>query len=179
VTDDLDLPDDSFTYNLVSGAGDDDNDSFDIVGSSLRSKDVFNYEDKNVYSIRVRSTDEGGKSIEQVFGVLVLDVNDLPVAYSQDIVTEEEEPIVITLTAFDEDGDDLTYEILSGPDHSTLTGTAPNLTYTPNDDFTGADRFTFRVFDGVAYSNVATIIITTEPKIGYEYVFPDFRYFGD
>jgi len=176
-TDDPDLPDDSFTYDLVSGAGDDDNESFDIVTSSLRSKEVFNYEDKSVYSIRVRSTDAGGKSIEQIFGILILDVNDPPVAYSQDIVTKLEEPIAITLTAFDEDGDDLTYEILSGPDHGTLTGAAPNLTYTPNDDFTGADRFTFRVFDGLAYSNTATIIITTEPKIIFEYVFPDFRQF--
>lgn len=179
VTDDLDLPDDSFTYDLVSGAGDDNNASFKIVGSSLRSSEVFNYEEKNIYSIRVRSTDRGGKSIEQIFGIQIQDVNDPPVAYSQDIVTEEGESLAITLTAFDEDGDDLTYEILSGPDNGTLTGTAPNLTYTPNEDFTGADRFTFRVFDGVAYSDTATIIITTEPKISYEYAFPEFRYSGD
>ncbi len=175
-TDDPDLPDDSFIYELVSGVGDDDNTSFVIVGSSLQSNETFNYEVKNVYSIRVRSTDKGGKSVEQVFTVLILDANDPPVAYSQDITTEYEELITITLTAFDEDGDDLTFEILSGPDHGTLTGTAPNLAYTPDEDFSGGDLFTFRVFDGVDYSNTGTIIITTQPKITIDYIFPIFMH---
>jgi len=51
---------DTFTYALASGLGDDDNASFAIVGQSLRTAAVFDYETKNTYSVRVRSTDQDG-----------------------------------------------------------------------------------------------------------------------
>jgi hypothetical protein len=41
-----------------------------------------------------------------------------------------------------------------------LTGTAPNVTYTPNTGYTGGDSFTFLVNDGITNSNTATITIT-------------------
>ena len=56
----------TFTYTLVSGTGSTDNDSFDIDGSSLKSGEVFNYETKSSYSIRVRSTDQGNLFKEKV-----------------------------------------------------------------------------------------------------------------
>jgi gliding motility-associated-like protein len=58
----------------------------------------------------------------------------------------------------------LTYTILTNPSNGTLSGTAPNLTYTPNADFFGTDQFTFRVNDGAGVansnSNIATVSIT-------------------
>lgn len=129
---DPDVPNDSFTYELVSGVGDDDNDSFEIEGSSLKTKEVFNYEEQMIHRIRVRSTDWGGKTLEKAFLIFVLDVNDPPVAVGQDVSTTQETPIDITLTGLDEDGDELTFEIISGPDNGTLTGTAP-----PRDLYSG------------------------------------------
>ena len=41
-----------------------------------------------------------------------------------------------------------------------LSGTAPNLTYTPNANATGSDSFTFKVNDGTVDSVVATVSIT-------------------
>lgn len=174
VTVDPDVPHDSFIYELVSGEGDDDNAFFEIVGSSLRSGDVFNYEEKYVYSIRVRSTDQGGETIEKVFTIFVTDVNDPPVAYDQDAFTEEETPVEIILPGFDEDGDDLEFEIVSVPAEGLLSGTPPNLTYTPGDDFIGTDSFTFRVYDGQDYSESATVNIIIDEKKGIEYYFPFF-----
>jgi LPXTG-site transpeptidase (sortase) family protein len=64
---------DSFTYALVSGTGDTDNTTFNISGSSLRSTASLDYEAKNSYSIRVRSTDSGGLSTDKQFTITVTD----------------------------------------------------------------------------------------------------------
>ena len=67
------------TYALVAGTGDSDNSSFTIDASgNLLTAASFNYEAKNSYSIRVRTTDQGSLSTEKVFTVSVLDVNEAP-----------------------------------------------------------------------------------------------------
>src|SRR5262249_48681648 len=59
---------DTATYTLVSGAGDADNASFSIdVQGNLQTSARFDFEARSSYSIRVRSTDSGGLSTEQVF----------------------------------------------------------------------------------------------------------------
>ena len=54
----------------------------------------------------------------------------------------------------------LTYSVASGPGHGALSGTAPNLTYTPAAGYSGADSFTFVANDGQASSAPATVSIT-------------------
>jgi autotransporter-associated beta strand protein len=71
---------DTFTYVLVSGAGDTDNGSFEIVGNALKAKASFNYEAKSSYTVRVRTTDAGGLFTEQQLTVTVTDVNESPTA---------------------------------------------------------------------------------------------------
>jgi VCBS repeat-containing protein len=71
---------DTFTYSLVSGDGDNDNASFTITDSQLRTVASFDYETKNSYSIRVRTTDSGTFYYEQAFSITVINVNDPPVA---------------------------------------------------------------------------------------------------
>src|SRR5581483_7170150 len=46
--------------------------------------------------------------------------------------------------------------------HGTLSGTAPNVTYTPNAGYTGPDSFTFTVSDGLLTSVPATIAIAVQ-----------------
>lgn len=86
--------------------------------------------------------------------------NQVPVANSQTKITAEDNSVAITLAASDADGDLLAYSIISGPTMGQLTGTAPNLTYTPAANANGTDSFTFRVNDGEADSNIATVSIT-------------------
>ena len=51
----------------------------------------------------------------------------------------------------------------SQPLHGTLAGTAPDLTYTPDANYNGADAFSFTVNDGAADSDTATVDITVNP----------------
>lgn len=66
---------DTFTYALVTGTGDTDNALFTIDGADLLADEVFDYNTRNSYSIRVRSTDQGGMSFEKVF---IMSIVDLP-----------------------------------------------------------------------------------------------------
>src|SRR5207237_477173 len=50
--------------------------------------------------------------------------------------------------------------IVSGPSHGSLSGTAPNVTYTPAANYNGADSFTFKANDGAVDSAAATVSIT-------------------
>lgn len=62
----------SFTYSLVSGVGGDGNSAFLISGSSLLTNTAFHFETQSAYSIRVRSTDQGGLSFERTFTINVI-----------------------------------------------------------------------------------------------------------
>ncbi len=86
--------------------------------------------------------------------------NHAPTATAQSITTAEDTAKAITLAGTDEDNDTLTYTVASSPTHGTLSGTAPNLTYTPTANFNGSDSFTFTVNDGTVDSNVTTVSIT-------------------
>jgi ELWxxDGT repeat protein len=68
----------TFSYALVSGTGSTDNGSFTIEGGTLKIAASFDYETKNSYSIRVRSTDQGGLWFENQFTITVTDVNETP-----------------------------------------------------------------------------------------------------
>lgn len=83
-----------------------------------------------------------------------------PVAYDVSVTTNENTAASVTLSASDADGDSLTYAIVASPAHGVLSGTAPNLTFTPAANFVGTDTFTYRANDGQLDSNTATVTIT-------------------
>jgi subtilisin-like proprotein convertase family protein len=66
---------DTFTYTFAGGA---DDGSFAIVGNTLQTNASFDFEAKASYSIRVRSTDQGGAFFEKTFTVTVSNVNEPP-----------------------------------------------------------------------------------------------------
>ncbi|GAB4475864.1 MAG: hypothetical protein OHK0037_37280 [Elainellaceae cyanobacterium] len=98
--------------------------------------------------------------------VAIAPVNDAPTASGLSISTNEEAPISGTLPGADVDGDTLTYEIVTAPTKGvvTITNTETGaFTYTPNANANGADSFTYRVFDGTAYSTVEVVAIAITP----------------
>jgi len=77
----------------------------------------------------------------------------------------EDEMLEFRLGAFDPDPDDqpiLTYRIEEEPANGSLSGTGPDLMYTPDPDFNGVDSFVFTVSDGVARSEPAEARIEVE-----------------
>ena len=95
--------------------------------------------------------------------ITVTPVNDPPVAVDASVTTAEDTPTGVTLTAVDVDIDPLTFSIVTGPAHGTLTGTGAGRTYTPDPNYFGPDAFTFTANDGTVDSNVATESITVTP----------------
>jgi ELWxxDGT repeat protein len=87
-----------------------------------------------------------------------------PVANDLSARTKEGNPISITLTASDPRNLPLTYSVTSDPLHGTLTGAAPNLVYTPEQGYLGADSFTFQASNGLSTSNTGTVSLTMTPN---------------
>src|SRR5581483_8113405 len=91
-------------------------------------------------------------------------VNDAPIADTQNLKTNYQTPLAVTLTGSDVDGDTLSFATVAGPSHGTLSGTAPNLSYTPANGFSGNDTFTFKANDGTVDSALASINIRVNPN---------------
>jgi hypothetical protein len=54
----------------------------------------------------------------------------------------------------------LAFQIVTSPTNGTLSGTAPNLTYTPNAGFAGSDSFTYTATNAGGTSNIATVTLS-------------------
>lgn len=107
-----------------------------------------------------RVNDGSTNSANATVSITITPVNDAPVASSSSVTTSKNNAVPVTLAATDVDGNPLSYAVLSNPGNGTLTGSLPNLTYTPNSDFTGSDSFTWRAGDGTLLSATATVSIT-------------------
>lgn len=106
---------------------------------------------------------DGSAEDRETVAVTVVEVNKPPVADSQSVTLAEDSTRAITLAAGDSDSPGLTWTIVKQPAHGQLSGTPPKVTYTPAKDYTGSDSFTFKVNDGEAGSNTATVSITVTP----------------
>jgi hypothetical protein len=115
------------------------------------------------YMLKLTATDSEGATDTHEIALTVKNANRAPTASDQSVTLDEDSSLAIKLEATDLDGDRLGYMIVSQPQNGKLSGNAPNVTYTPNLNFAGADRFSFRVSDGDKDSNVATVSIKVRP----------------
>jgi YVTN family beta-propeller protein len=129
-------PDGRFVYVTNSGS-----DSVSVIDAMTRTL---------VYAVNVGSG-------PAALGAFIGDVP--PVAFPQSISATENSAVPIVLTATDVEGDPLTFSMVTDPAHGMLSGSAPNLTYTPSTNHAGLDSFSFKANDGAADSNVATVSI--------------------
>ena len=88
-----------------------------------------------------------------------------PIANDQNVSVDEDLSIAITLTGSPvTPGADLEFHLVDLPTHGSLSGTAPNLTYTPVGNYNGPDSFTFYVTEGTSLESVnATVAIDVIP----------------
>ena len=93
-------------------------------------------------------------------------VNTPPVATAGTLtVIQDSANNTVTLNASDVDGDVLTYIVVTNPIHGILSGSAPNLTYTPTANYNGVDSFTFKVNDGTVDSSDVTVMISVNTLV--------------
>ncbi len=81
----------------------------------------------------------------------------LPEADPQIVTTPANTPMPLTLTGSSCRTNPVAYTIATRPAHGTLTGAAPDLTYTPLPGYQGMDSFTFTVTDSLTESSPATV----------------------
>ena len=115
-----------------------------------------NYHGADSFTFKVTDS-EGVASSTATVSITVS--NDPPVANAQFVELPPNTGKAITLTGSDNCNDALTYAVLTQPANGVLSGTAPNVTYTPTANYTGADSFTFRANDGVNNSPAAVVTL--------------------
>jgi PKD repeat protein len=104
-----------------------------------------------------------------VVTIQVVPVNDAPVAVNDEYSTDEDTSLVIAppgvlFNDSDTEGDLLSAVLVDDTTHGTLLlENDGSFTYIPDADYNGSDGFTYRVYDGAAYSNVAVVPITVAP----------------
>ena len=120
----------TFSYELVEVESDcngADNHAFTVFGNALRTRFVFDYETQSSYSICVRSTDNGGVSIDKQFTITILNTNDSPndiiLTPSSILENQPGNTLVGYLIAIDPDGPTTTsFSSIPGKANCSSTG---------------------------------------------------------
>lgn len=116
---------DRFSYSFVAGTGDADNVLFTLDGANLKSAAAFNFESRATYTIRIRTQDQGGLSVESPLNISIRDINDLPVDLQLGSSSiNENSPLGTLIGAFgasDQDlGDVVSYRFVTGSNDNAL-----------------------------------------------------------
>jgi VCBS repeat-containing protein len=119
-----------------------------------------------VDSFTYRVNDGTADSAVATVVINVVSVNDVPVAVGENYSTNEDSNLTIAAPGVLANDSDLESTLLSAavvtaPLHGTLTLNANgSFVYRPTANYSGPDSFTYRVNDGAANSNVATVAIS-------------------
>jgi len=116
------------------------------------------------YSVTFSVTD-GIATTSETISIAVTAVNHAPVADGLTLSVVQNVDTSVVLTGSDVENDSLSFLIVNGPQHGTLSGAGSTRTYTSDSGYTGQDSFTFKVNDGQIDSNIATVTITVTPAV--------------
>jgi hypothetical protein len=179
---------DTFTYKLVSGEGSTDNKSFKIADTNgLYTAVDINILTQSIYSIRIRSTDTIGLSVEQILVLTVL----IPIQYEPVLSTLKNTPKVINLAPSTFDTFPILFQIVQTPEYGTLVQTSSNtFTYTSNQnglDFiqfngeviTPLGEIFYTEYITIELINYSTSDVSSITKIQGTYTFDNISYDGD
>ncbi|MFH2040716.1 MAG: Ig-like domain-containing protein, partial [Chloroflexota bacterium] len=137
------------------------NENISLGGSAAnRSLNIMPAPNQNGETTITVTVYDGNVTVNDTFLLTVDPVNDVPVANAQSLSTLWNTSLDITLTGTDVEISPLTYSIVDEPVHGSLSGSGPDQTYTPNENYSGSDSFTFKVNDATVDSESATISIT-------------------
>jgi VCBS repeat-containing protein len=159
---DTDVEDDALTPVLVSGPpADEGSVTLNPDGTfTFTPAEDFNGTTSFTYKVNDGAADSNVATVTINVGA----VNDAPVATDDTATTNEDTPVIIPVLANDADveGDALTPVLVSGPspeEGSVTLNPDGTFTFTPAENFNGTTSFTYKVNDGTADSNVATVTV--------------------
>jgi hypothetical protein len=146
---------DTFTYQFISGVGSEDNSSFTIENDVLYTATTFNYSTQNTYSIRVKSTDSSGLSVENPILLHVV----LPTVGSFETSGLVGNTSTIMLRGQNITRGALVYEITKQPIYGSIVPTPKNgiYSYVPNTN--KQDSFEYVVKEDTMTSLPGIVII--------------------
>ena len=128
-----------------------------ISDSELLYTPDVNFSGQAVISIKAFNGTKYSLPVNVVIDV----VSHNPIASALYVSVVKNGTISIDLSGTDPENDSLTYSVDTPSVNGTLFQNDTNTqTYVPNTDFVGEDSFTFKAFDGVYYSDPATVHIT-------------------
>jgi VCBS repeat-containing protein len=96
------------------------------------------------------------------FTVVIIPLNDPPIAESMSVTANEDQIRTIALNASDPDGNPITLTIMEHPTHGEIFNfdyETMSVQYKPVTDYFGSDQFTYELFDGEIKSSVAVVDI--------------------
>lgn len=110
----------------------------------------------------------GALDDQQVENLYTGGSNQAPDAVNDTESTDEEVPVTIAVLANDSDPDEDPIEIVdvTQAPHGSVVIDGDDITYTPDDDFSGADIFTYTIGDGNGGQDTATVVVAVRPDVG-------------
>jgi Tol biopolymer transport system component len=131
--------------------------SLDLSGSRRIYRPFANFHGHDEFQFL--AADSQSSSQPATISIEVTSVDDPPVVQDLAKSLSEDGSVAITLTAGDADGDPITLAY-GQPSNGTVTGTPPNVVYTPAPDFNGPDSFTYTATANGVTSPAATVSLT-------------------
>jgi len=124
--------------------------------------------------ITISVSDAQGATASTSFSASVVP-NMPPVAVGETLYFDEDKHLNILLKASDTEKDPLTYTWVQLPAHGKISIENDIAIYTPNLNFNGMDRFSFKANDGFSDSNTADIVMTIyaidDPPVAIDLMF--------
>ena len=160
-------PPDNNSYSFTPVVGDTikfidyDQDENGIIGKlSFMANENFN---GDAGTFTATAWDGELESDQAQWAITVNPINDAPSCDSvHNVSTNEDESLVINLPCTDVEGDALTTVFESNyysPENGTLSVSGTAITYTPNANYEGWDKFEYHVFDGTYQSGIEVVNI--------------------
>ena len=168
------------TFNPRSNDTDADGDSLTITGKTNGSNGTVSFTSSNVtytpnnnytgsdsftYTI---SDGNGGADTATVNVTVTGSGNTVPNAVNDSITTSQNVAHTFNPRSndTDADGDSLTITGKTNGSNGTVSFTSSNVTYTPNNNYTGSDSFTYTISDGNGGADTATVNVTVNATGG-------------
>ncbi len=144
----------NLTYTIVVDAA---MGTTSVNGNIITYLPTENYNGTDTFTYK--ANDGNSDTNTSIVMIIINAVNDAPITSNIVHSTNENEPIDISLNAYDVEGNDLTYSIVSDVSNGSISLSGSIVTYVPSTNFNGTDTFTFKANDGTDDSNISTVTI--------------------